>query len=150
MTTDNTKCSLNQWLQTNFKEICFDDTKSSISLANTFNLPAKSTRNTVLEHKLTIALLSTNNIEEYTSLAFSYSPVGTIKDGVDTDWYNTKILQLRATLTDMLMTETNHKMAERYLKILERRDSTTWSEKKEKTELSVKNNDLSVTFTIKE
>lgn len=52
-------------------------------------------------------------------------------------------------LTKMLMEEPNHKMADRYLNILERRDRTHWLKESKQLKVEQKEDkNLSITFDI--
>lgn len=94
---------------------------------------------------LTYGLLSTNNKEEFSKLVFHYIPAGTEIDEIPDDFYEGRILLLRAYLTKKMMKDTNYK---KLLEILERRDSIHWSKPETKTTKTaeVKKGDETITF----
>lgn len=131
---------LSDFLKDNFTRIQFFDSveiKNGVTVKNTLN------------RNLTLGLLSTNNKEEFTDLSFHYSPVGTIKDELSDEYYNDKILLLRNELTRLLFDEKNRSIAEKYLKILEKRDKDHWMTDKIQTSVSATTKDttLNITFT---
>jgi hypothetical protein len=76
-------------------------------------------------------------------------PSGTVVDEIPDEFYEGKILLLRNMLTKMLMEEPNHKMADRYLNILERRDKNHWSKESKQLKVEQKEDkNLSITFDI--
>lgn len=81
--------------------------------------------------ELTIALLSTDNVVDWAKVAFHWAPAGTIVDKVPVRYYEDKVLLLRQLLTKQLLTNPDNRMAQRYLQILERRDSDRWAQKKQ-------------------
>lgn len=141
---------LSTWLANNFKRIeIFEQFKSTCEVNNnTFNTLV--TPRSDLNRNLSIGLLSTNNIEEFRDLAFNYAPVGTIKTDIDPEFYNSKLLLLRSELTKSLLNQKNSRLAEIYIKILERRDKSHWnSDVSKKMEISSeKGNNINVTFTV--
>jgi hypothetical protein len=141
---------LSTWLANNFKRIeIFEQFKSTCEVNNTtFN--TQLTPRSDLNRNLSIGLLSTNNIEEFRDLAFNYAPVGTIKTDIDPEFYNSKLLLLRSELTKSLLNQKNSRLAEIYIKILERRDKSHWnSDVSKKMEISSeKGNNINVTFTV--
>ena len=93
--------------------------------------------------------MSTNNKDEFRDLAFHYAPVGCIRDDIDETYYNDKILLLRNELTKLLFDEQNRAIAEKYLKILEKRDKDHWLTDKPMTSVqaTTKDTTLNITFT---
>lgn len=141
---------LSTWLANNFKRIeIFEQFKSTCEVNNTtFNTLV--TPKSDLNRNLSIGLLSTNNIEEFRDLAFNYAPVGTIKTDIDPEFYKSKLLLLRSELTKSLLNQKNSRLAEIYIKILERRDKSHWNaDVSKKMEISSeKDNNIHVTFTV--
>lgn len=126
---------LSEWLTKNFTHVTFEDTIGTLKVPK-------------VNIDLTYGLLSTENKEEFQKLAFHLAPVGIIVDAIEDDFYEGKILLLRNMLTRMLMEEPNHKLADRFLNILERRDKNHWG--KEQKAFNVKqdeDNRLNITFT---
>ena len=108
---------LSEFLKDNFKRIQFFDSveiNNGVTIKNTLN------------RNLTLGLLSTNNKDEFRDLAFHYAPVGCIKDDIEDSYYNDKLLLLRNELTKLLFDEKNRSIAEKYIKILEKRDKEHW------------------------
>ena len=108
---------LSEFLKDNFKRIQFFDSveiNNGVTIKNTLN------------RNLTLGLLSTNNKDEFRDLAFHYAPVGCIKDDIEDSYYNSKLLLLRNELTKLLFDEKNRSIAEKYIKILEKRDKEHW------------------------
>lgn len=131
---------LSEFLKDNFKRIQFFD---SVEINN--GVTVKNT----LNRNLTLGLLSTNTKDEFRNLAFHYAPVGTIKDDIVDDYYNEKILLLRNELTKLLFDEQNRAIAEKYLKILEKRDKDHWLTDKQSTIVEAKTNDTVLNITFK-
>ena len=133
-------CRLSEWLKENFNRIQFFDSveiKNGVTVKNTIN------------RNLTLGLLSTNNKDEFRDLAFHYAPVGCIRDDIDETYYNDKILLLSNELTKLLFDEQNRAIAEKYLKILEKRDKDHWLTDKPTTSVqaTTKDTTLNITFT---
>ena len=141
---------LSNWLSNNFKRIeIFEQFKSTCEVnKNTFN--TQITPKSELNRNLSIGLLSTNNIEEFRDLAFTYSPVGTIKTDIDPEFYKSKLLLLRSELAKSLLNQRNSRLAEIYIKILERRDKSHWNaDVSKKMEISSdKSDNINITFTV--
>jgi hypothetical protein len=141
---------LSNWLSNNFKRIeIFEQFKSTCEVnKNTFN--TQITPKSDLNRNLSIGLLSTNNIEEFRDLAFTYAPVGTIKTDIDPEFYQSKLLLLRSELTKSLLNQRNSRLAEIYIKILERRDKSHWNaDVSKKMEISSdKSDNINITFTV--
>lgn len=96
---------------------------------------------------LTIGLISTNNKEEFSKLAFHYAPAGTIIEPLDNDWYETRILLVRNLLTEKLLKD---QRAKHYLDILSRRDKEHWQDTSKQKELKVESKSQDINITISE
>lgn len=131
---------LSEWLKDNFKRIQLFD---SVEIVN--GVTVKNT----LNRNLTLGLLSTNNRDEFRDLAFHYAPVGCIKNDIEDSYYNDKILLLRNELTKLLFDESNKALAEKYLKILEKRDKEHWLTDAKATIVEAKTNDTVLNITFK-
>ena len=131
---------LSEFLKDNFKRIQFFD---SVEIVN--GVTVKNT----LNRNLTLGLLSTNNKDEFRDLTMQYAPVGTIKDDIEDSYYNDKILLLRNELTKLLFDEKNRALAEKYIKILEKRDKDHWLTDKQSTIVEAKTNDTVLNITFK-
>lgn len=95
---------------------------------------------------LTVGLISTDSVEEFRDLCMSFAPVGTIKDDLDPDWYNMRMLRVRQMLSKMLLDEKNRSIAQKYLEVLERRDRSHWRKDTGKSvEMSQENGNGTVT-----
>ena len=129
--------TLQKWLEDNYNHITLDTTimnpNGSIITVPKFNVD------------LTIGLISTNNKEEFSKIAFHYAPVGTIIEPIDDDWYETRLLLVRNLLTEKLLKD---QRARHYLDILARRDKDHWDDGKGKQlKVESKNNDLNITIS---
>lgn len=125
-----------EWLAQNFKHVTFDENVGNLRVPK-------------VNVDLTYGLISTENKEEFSKLVFHLMPAGTVVDEISDEFYEGKILLLRNMLTKMLMEEMNHKMADRYLNILERRDKTHWSKDQKQLKVEQKEDkNLSITFDI--
>ena len=125
-----------EWLEKNFKHVTFDECVGNLRVPKV---------NVVL----TYGLISTESKEEFSKLVFHLMPAGTVVDEIPDEFYEGKILLLRNMLTRMLMEEPNHKMADRYLNILERRDKNHWSKESKQLKVEQKEDrNLSITFDI--
>lgn len=111
---------ISEWISKNFTHVTFEDTIGTLKVPK-------------VNIDLTYGLLSTENKEEFQKLVFHLAPVGIIVDDIPTEFYEGKMLLLRNMLTKMLMEEPNHKMAERFLNILERRDRSHWGKESKMT-----------------
>ena len=116
---------LSEWLKDNFKRIQFFD---SVEIVN--GVTVKNT----LNRNLTLGLLSTNNKDEFRDLAFHYDD---------------KILLLRNELTKLLFDESNKALAEKYIKILEKRDKEHWFTDKQSTIVQAQTKDTVLNITFK-
>lgn len=134
---------LSEWCSQNFTHVTFDEYIGNLKVPK-------------VNIDLTYGLLSTEDKAEFTKLVFHLAPVGVIVDTISDDFYEGKILLLRNKLTRMLMEEPNHKLADRFLNILERRDKSHWSKDKKVTEIKAESTDannnspFNITFTVKE
>lgn len=127
---------LSEWLEHNFKHVTFEE------YIGTLKVPK-------INIELTYGLLSTETKEEFKKLVFHLAPVGIIVDDISDEFYEGKILLVRNMLTKMLMEEPNHKLADRFLNILERRDKTHWSKDQKQLKVEQKEDkNLSITFDI--
>ena len=107
--------TLSEWLTNTWKHIAVREVCGNLHV-NPINV------------ELTVGLLSTNNKEEFQKLVFHLAPVGIIVDEIDDEYYEGQMLKLRNMLTKMLITEPNFRQADKWLKLLERRDKDHWSE----------------------
>ena len=131
---------LSEFLKDNFKRIQFFDSveiNNGVTIKNTLN------------RNLTLGLLSTNNKDEFRDLAFHYAPVGCIKDDIDDSYYNDKLLLLRNELTKLLFDEKNRSIAEKYIKILEKRDKDNWFTDAKSTIVQAETKDTVLNITFK-
>ena len=127
---------LSEWLEQNFKHVTFDENVGNLRVPK-------------INVDLTYGLLSTETKEEFRKLVFHLAPVGIIVDDISDEFYEGKILLVRNMLTKMLMEEPNHKLADRFLNILERRDKTHWSKDQKQLKVEQKEDkNLSITFDI--
>lgn len=124
------------WLSKNFTHVTFDECVGNLRVPK-------------INVDLTYGLISTESKEEFSKLVFHLMPSGTVVDEIPDEFYEGKILLLRNMLTKMLMEEPNHKMADRYLNILERRDKNHWSKESKQLKVEQKEDkNLSITFDI--
>ena len=93
--------------------------------------------------------MSTNNKDEFRDLAFHYAPVGCIKDDIEDSYYNDKLLLLRNELTKLLFDEKNRSIAEKYIKILEKRDKEHWFTDNKATIVQAETKDTVLNITFK-
>ena len=125
-----------EWLAKNFTHVTFDECVGNLRVPK-------------INVDLTYGLISTESKEEFSKLVFHLMPPGTVVDDIPDEFYEGKILLLRNMLTKMLMEEPNHKMADRYLNILERRDKNHWSKESKQLKVEQKEDkNLSITFDI--
>lgn len=125
---------LSEWVSNNFKHVTFDENVGNLRVPK-------------INIDLTYGLLSTETKEEFKKLVFHLAPVGIIVDDISDEFYEGKILLVRNMLTKMLMEEPNHKLADRFLNILERRDKTHWSKDQKQLKVEQKeDNRLNITF----
>lgn len=125
---------LSEWLEQNFKHVTFDENVGNLRVPK-------------INIDLTYGLLSTETKEEFKKLVFHLAPVGIIVDDISDEFYEGKILLVRNMLTKMLMEEPNHKLADRFLNILERRDKNHWGKEQKQLKVEQKeDNRLNITF----
>ncbi len=134
---------LSEWCEQNFTHVTFDEYIGNLKVPK-------------VNVELTYGLLSTEDKKEFQKLVFHLAPTGVIVDTISDEFYEGKILLLRNKLTKMLMEEPNHKLADRFLNILERRDKNHWAKDKKVTEIKAESTDannsspFNITFTVKE
>ena len=127
---------ISEWISKNFTHVTFEDTIGTLKVPK-------------VNIDLTYGLLSTENKEEFQKLVFHLAPVGIIVDDIPTEFYEGKMLLLRNMLTKMVMEEPNHKMAERFLNVLERRDRSHWGKDGKQLKIEQKeDNRINLTFDI--
>lgn len=139
------KCSLRAWVEETFKHVTLCDSMQSPKN------PAAVIKIPEINIDLTIGLISTEDINEFRDLCLSYAPVGTIKDDLDKEWYELKMLRVRQLLSKMLISEKSKALADKYLKVLERRDRKRWSDQKGQMTASVNDGDgrvVSLTYQV--
>ena len=125
---------LSEWLEQNFKHVTFEEYVGNLKVPK-------------INIDLTYGLLSTETKEEFKKLVFHLAPVGIIVDDISDEFYEGKILLVRNMLTKMLMEEPNHKLADRFLNILERRDKNHWGKDQKQLKVEQKeDNRLNITF----
>ena len=140
----NDDMNLDKWVKNNFTRI---QIFNNVELKNGMKVSNK------LNRDLTLGLLSTDNVAEWRDLCFLYAPVGTIKTDISEDYYADRLLLLRNELTKLLFDTDNRTLAEKYIKILEKRDKNHWADQN-KTVASVgtsvtastKDQTLNITF----
>lgn len=133
--------NLDKWVKNNFTRI---QIFNNIQLNNGMQVSNK------LNRDLTLGLLSTDNVEEWRDLCFLYAPVGTIKTDIPEDYYAGRLLLLRNELIKLLFDTDNRTLAEKYIKILEKRDKNHWADQNKTVSTSVtastKEQTLNITF----
>ena len=144
---------LYEWTKELFKDgiELFSDTKVIVKNGVSIN------RNVAKLRKCSIGLISAATAEDWYNICRLNCDVGTIIEPFDERWndlYMDMLLLVKATLTETLideriMEEPNHKMADRYLNILERRDKNHWSKDQKQLKVEQKEDkNLSITFDI--
>lgn len=132
---------LDKWVKNNFTRI---QIFNNVELKNGMQVSNK------LNRDLTLGLLSTDNVEEWRDLCFLYAPVGTIKTDIPEDYYADRLLLLRNELIKLLFDTDNRTLAEKYIKILEKRDKNHWADPNKTVSTSVtastKDQTLNITF----
>ena len=121
--------NLSTWVYETFKHVTLCTEKFDSKSNGVIKIPE-------INRDLTVGLISTETIEEFRDLCFSYAPVGTIKDELDPGWYAGRVLRVRQMLTKLLVDEKNGRMAQKYLDILERRDRQRWSKDSKAVEVT--------------
>lgn len=129
--------TLSSWLKDNWKHIAIKEVNGTLRV-NPLNVD------------LTVGLLSTNSKEEFQKLVFHLAPVGIIVDEIPDEYYEGQLLKLRNMLTKILITEPNFRQADKWLKLLERRDKDHWSEQSKKTEVKATSNGINLEFVVRE
>lgn len=129
--------TLSSWLKDNWKHIAIKEAQGNLRV-NPLNVD------------LTVGLLSTNSKEEFQKLVFHLAPVGIIVDEIPDEYYEGQLLKLRNMLTKILITEPNFRQADKWLKLLERRDKDHWSEQAKKTEVKATSNGINLEFIVRE
>jgi hypothetical protein len=129
--------TLSSWLKDNWKHIAIKEVQGTLRV-NPLNVD------------LTVGLLSTNSKEEFQKLVFHLAPVGIIIDEIPDEYYEGQLLKLRNMLTKILITEPNFRQADKWLKLLERRDKDHWSEQSKKTEVKATSNGINLEFIVRE
>lgn len=120
LATEHPGSTLTSWLELNYKHVTLSTTITEG--ATRLVCPQSNV-------ELTIALLSCDNVADWSKVAFHWAPAGTIIDKVPAVYYEEKVLLLRQLLTKELLLNPDNKRALRYLQILERRDSERWAQK---------------------
>lgn len=130
--------TLTGWLNETWKHLTFDDKMIGKNGA-VIKIPE-------INLELTSGLFSTDSLKEFEDLAFHLSPVGTIRDKINEDYYNDKLLRARNILTKQILTTKNSRLAKQFMEVLERRDRVRWQ--KEAKEKSVTVTDASKNINI--
>lgn len=137
----NDDMNLDKWVKNNFTRI---QIFNNVELKNGMQVSNK------LNRDLTLGLLSTDNVEEWRDLCFLYAPIGTIKTDIPEDYYADRLLLLRNELIKLLFDTDNRTLAEKYIKILEKRDKNHWADPNKTVSTSVtastKDQTLNITF----
>ena len=120
--------TLTQWLNDTWKHLTFDDEMVGKN-GSVIKIPE-------INIELTSGLFSTDDLEEFNDLAFHLSPVGTIKDKINEDYYNDKLLRARNILTKQILTTKNSKLAKQYMEILAVRDRKRWQKESKEIKAS--------------
>lgn len=127
---------LSEWCKKNFTHVTFEENIGNLKVPK-------------VNIELTYGLLSTEDKNEFQKLVFHLAPAGIIVDEISEDFYEGKMLLLRNMLTKMLIEEPNHKLADRFLNILERRDRNHWGKEQKQLKVEQKeDNRLNITFDI--
>ena len=133
----NDDMNLDKWVKNNFTRI---QIFNNVELKNGMKVSNK------LNRDLTLGLLSTDNVAEWRDLCFLYASIGTIKTDISEDYYADRLLLLRNELTKLLFDTDNRTLAEKYIKILEKRDKNHWADQNK----TVANVGTSVTASTKD
>lgn len=136
--------TLTQWLNDTWKHLTFDDEMIGKN-GSVIKIPE-------INIELTSGLFSTDDLEEFNDLAFHLSPVGTIKDKINEDYYNDKLLRARNILTKQILTTKNSKLAKQYMEILERRDKKRWQKETKEKSVTVTdpNKNINIEFKVRD
>ena len=116
--------TLTQWLNETWKHLTLS--------SEMVNAKGAMIRIPEVNLDLTSGLFSTDNLQEFEDLAFHLSPVGTIRDHINEDYYQDKLLRARNMLTKQILMTKNSRLAKQYLDILERRDRKRWQKESSK------------------
>ena len=116
--------TLTQWLNETWKHLTLS--------SEMVNAKGAMIRIPEVNLDLTSGLFSTDNLQEFEDLAFHLSPVGTIRDHINEDYYQDKLLRARNMLTKQILMTKNSRLAKQYLDILERRDKKRWQKESSK------------------
>lgn len=134
--------TLTGWLNETWKHLTLSD-----EMANSKGAVIKIPE---INIDLTSGLFSTDNLEEFEDLAFHLAPVGTIRDKINEDYYQDKLLKARNMLTKQVLTTKNSRLAKQYLDILERRDKKRWQKDTKELKATATDSEgktINVTFT---
>ena len=134
--------NLSTWVYETFKHVTLCNEKFDPKSKGIIQIPE-------INRDLTVGLISTETIEEFRDLCFSYAPVGTIKDDLDPEWYAGRVLRVRQMLTKLLVDEKNGRLAQKYLDILSRRDKTRWAKDSNAVEVSTNDGNKTTNITFK-
>ena len=110
--------TLTQWLNETWKHLTFSN--------ETVNAKGAVVKIPEINLELTSGLFSTDSLKEFEDLAFHLSPVGTVRDKINEDYYNDKLLRARNILTKQILTTKNSRLAKQLMEVLERRDKVRW------------------------
>lgn len=114
-------CTLSSWLEKNYTHVTL--TTNIVSGGKRLVVPQ-------LNVELTIALVSTDCIGDWSKVARHWAPVGVIIDKVPMDYYVEKKLLLQQLLTKELLLDDTNRTYKKFLEVLERRDAERWAQKK--------------------
>lgn len=136
--------TLTQWLNQTFTHVTLSD-----SYVGKNNSVVKIPE---INIDLTAGLFSTDSMEEYEELCMKYAPVGTIRDHITEDWYRDKLLRGRNILTKRALTESNTRLAKKYLDILAVRDKSRWQKEGKEKSVTVTdtNKNINIEFKVKD
>ena len=135
--------TLTGWLNETWKHLTLSD-----EMANSKGAVIKIPE---INIDLTSGLFSTDNLEEFEDLAFHLAPVGTIRDKINEDYYQDKLLKARNILTKQVLTTKNSRLAKQYLDILERRDRKRWQKDTKELKATATDSEgktINVTFSV--
>ena len=135
--------TLTGWLNETWKHLTLSD-----EMANSKGAVIKIPE---INIDLTSGLFSTDNLEEFEDLAFHLAPVGTIRDKINEDYYQDKLLKARNMLTKQVLTTKNSRLAKQYLDILERRDKKRWQKDTKELKATATDSEgksINVTFSV--
>lgn len=110
--------TLTQWLNETWKHLTLSN--------ETVNAKGAVIKIPEINIELTSGLFSTDSLQEFEDLAFHLSPVGTVRDHINEDYYNDKLLRARNILTKQILTTKNSRLAKQFMEVLERRDRVRW------------------------